>query len=147
MKLKLKLNNKGYMLVEIILAFSIAMGITYFITDLTIKLKNKNDDLVVKTLVSTDRGIIYNTIMKDLYNTEGEINCEYIEGKMSIDTDNNIFKYNEFVNIVNEYTELKYTPDDEEYCSYNDGTIKIKIDLDVPQLKENFDVNIEYSKK
>ena len=35
-------NNKGYMLVEIILASVIAFGITYFIVDLTIKLKNKN---------------------------------------------------------------------------------------------------------
>ena len=58
-----RLNNKGYMLVEIILASAIAMGIAYFITDLTIKLKNKNDDLLVKTLVSTDQAIIYNTIM------------------------------------------------------------------------------------
>ena len=53
--MKLKLNNKGYMLVEIILASALAFGLTFFIIDLTIKLKNKNDDLVVETLISTDR--------------------------------------------------------------------------------------------
>ena len=34
-----KLNNKGYMLVEIILAFVIAMGVVYFMFELIIKLK------------------------------------------------------------------------------------------------------------
>ena len=47
-----KLNNKGYMLVEIILASVIAFGVAYFILDLVIKLKNKNDDLFVDTPVS-----------------------------------------------------------------------------------------------
>lgn len=138
------------MLVEIILAFSIAMGVTYFITDLTIKLKNKNDDIVVKTLVSTDQAIIYNTIMDDLYDTDDEINCDYIDGKMIVDS--NVFKYIKgeddiFTNIVNEYTELKYEKGNENYCSYEDNTIKIKIELDVPQLKDDFDVNIEYKVK
>ena len=58
-----KLNNKGYMLVEIILASVIAFGVAYFILDLVIKLKNKNDDLFVDTLARTDQAIITNTII------------------------------------------------------------------------------------
>ena len=82
------------MLVEIILASVIAMGIAYFITDLTIKLKNKNDDLLVKTLVSTDQAIIYNTIMKDLYNVNSSFSCDNIK----ISVDDNKFQYNSFYN-------------------------------------------------
>ena len=63
-----KLNNKGYMLVEIILASVIAFGVAYFLLDLVIKLKNKNDDLFVDTLARTDQAIITNTIMRDIYN-------------------------------------------------------------------------------
>ena len=66
------------MLVEIILASAIAMGIAYFITDLTIKLKNKNDDLLVKTLSSpvpeiSNINILFSTLffkliyIKDLF--------------------------------------------------------------------------------
>ena len=37
-----KLNNKGYMLIEIILAFVIAMGIAYFMFELITVKQNKN---------------------------------------------------------------------------------------------------------
>ena len=43
-----KMNNKGYMLVEIILAFSITFTLLYFMMDLVLKIKNKNDDLLVE---------------------------------------------------------------------------------------------------
>ncbi len=59
-----KLNNKGYLLVEIILASALAVGMAYFMIRLTINVKNKNDDLLVKSLTSTDQGIIYNYFMK-----------------------------------------------------------------------------------
>lgn len=135
---KLHLNNKGYMLVEIILASVIAMGIAYFITDLTIKLKNKNDDLLVKTLVATDQAIIYNTIMKDLYNQGSAFSCE------NISVSGNVFKYKGFTNIVSEYAKLKYNTS--TGCTYNSGNVKIKIELDVPQLSDDFDVNIKFKK-
>ena len=47
---KIKLNNKGYLLVEIIVAAALAMTVAWFLTDLTIKLKNKNDDEYVSTV-------------------------------------------------------------------------------------------------
>ena len=86
------MNNKGYMLVEIILASALAMIVAYFVIELTIKLKNKNDDLLVKTLVATDQAIIYNTIMKDLNSLES-VDCDYINGKISIDKNKNTFSY------------------------------------------------------
>lgn len=138
--MRLRLNNKGYMLVEIILATAIAMGIAYFLTDLTIKLKNKNDDLLVKTLVYTDQAIIYNTIMKDLYNSTDMINCDYIKNKINIDKDNNVFTYDSFTNIVSEYAVVENFS-----CSVNDNVLKINIPINVKQLPDDdFNVNINY---
>ena len=62
-----KLDNKGYMLVEIVLASALAVGFAYFLLDLTIKLKNKNDDLFVSTVVLTDQAIIKLGIYELLY--------------------------------------------------------------------------------
>ena len=59
-----KMNNKGYMLVEIIMAFVITFGILYFMMDLIINIKNKNDDLLVETIVKTDSSIITNKLME-----------------------------------------------------------------------------------
>ena len=42
----MKLNKKGYMLVEIILASALAFGLAYFILELTLKVKEKDDDLI-----------------------------------------------------------------------------------------------------
>lgn len=119
-----RLNNKGYMLVEIILAFGIAMTIMYFITELTIKVKNKNDDLLVRTLTATDQAIIYNMIMDNIY-AGGTFSCtsSMFSGKK--------FTYNSKSVIVNEYV-------DEFSC---DGTKKIKIKVNaLPDY--NFDVVI-----
>lgn len=125
-----RLNNKGYMLVEIILASVLAMVVTYFLTDLTIKLKNKNDDLLVKTLVATDQAIIYNTIMRDLYKDSGTFKCSDIK------VSGNSFTYKGFTNIVTEYAKLGAV-------NYNNNGITIQ--LSVPQLPdENFDIKIPY---
>ena len=132
------MNNKGYMLVEIILASALAMIVAYFVIELTIKLKNKNDDLLVKTLVSTDQAIMYNTIMSDVYNSENTVNCAYIDSKLDIDTDKNVFKYGEFTNVVSEYATIgDYT------CVDNNSSIILNIPMEVKQLPDdNFDVEI-----
>lgn len=142
--MKKRLNNKGYMLVEIVLASVLAVMVAYFITDLTIKLKNKNDDLLVKTLVYTDQAIIYNTIMKDLYsdNYPDGVSCDDIASKMSINTDNKIFKYDGFTNIVSKYAEL-FNSSCLDYEDYIQLTIPIKVN----QLSnDNFNVNIKFKK-
>ena len=99
-----KLNNKGYMLVEIILASVIAFGVAYFILDLVIKLKNKNDDLFVDTLARTDQAIITNTIMRDIYNKNTQFSCENILNNISVE--DNKFKYKETIIEVNKYTTI-----------------------------------------
>jgi len=131
-----RLNNKGYMLVEIILAFVLAMTIMYFITELTIKVKNRNDDLLVRTLTATDQTIIYNIIMNEIYNgtfNKNLIECELIEGDSVIDSIKKkgyIFEYNDKKLILNDYV------DSCAYVSANES-----IEIKVNQLpKENFDI-------
>lgn len=128
-----RLNNRGYVLIEIILASAIAFGIAYFILDLTIKLKNKNDDLVVRTLTQTDRGIITNRFMS--YMVDDNFSCDNVK---IVD---NTIKYNdEVIDIVNKYAKL------ENYnCSITSNRVNLKFFIKVRQLeKENFNVDINY---
>ena len=66
----MKLNRKGYMLVEMILAATIAMAIAYYLLNLTYKFKDKNEDIYNTTALVTDKILITKNIMNDL---EGKI--------------------------------------------------------------------------
>ena len=130
-----KLNNKGYMLVEIILASVIAFGVAYSVINLTIKLKNKNDDLLVETQVVTDQSIITNKLMKYIKEENKDFDCDLVT------IDDKTIKYkNDIIDIVNDYTTIG-----EITRNCNDKEISIYIPLTVKQLSnKNFDVNINY---
>ena len=66
----MKLNKKGYMLVEIVIAFGIAMAIAYYLMNLTYKFKNTNEDI---NLLNNDSTI-------QLNDSENYILQEYIDG-------------------------------------------------------------------
>ena len=132
-----KLNNKGYMLVEIILASVIAFGVAYFILDLVIKLKNKNDDLFVDTLARTDQAIITNTIMRDIYNKNTQFSCENILNNISVE--DNKFKYNDTIIIeVNKYTTIGTI--NCEVTSTN--LIELNIPLTVKTTEKSYNISI-----
>ena len=131
-----KLNNKGYMLVEIILASVIAFGVAYFILDLVIKLKNKNDDLFVDTLARTDQAIITNTIMRDIYNKNTQFSCENILNNISVE--DNKFKYKDTIIEVNKYTTIGDI--DCEVTSTN--LIKLNIPLTVKTTQKSYNISI-----
>ena len=125
-----RLNNKGYMLVEIILAFALAMTIMYFISELTIKVKNKNDDVLVRTLTATDQAIIYNMIMREIYaGNVSDFSCsdDFIE------KENKKFTYKGKSVILNEYVDVFKCDDN------NNKKIKIIVNA-LPN--DNFDVVI-----
>lgn len=61
-----KLNNKGYMLVEIILASVIAFSVAYYLINLTFKFKDQNMDLYNLTAIETAKINITKNIMNDL---------------------------------------------------------------------------------
>ena len=146
-----KLNNKGYMLVEIILAVSLAMGIGYFLIDLTLKVKNSNDDLLVESLVKTDQGIIYNMIMKDVYkDILANPNIEIDVGNIFENID--IKKVNEEEGKKSQY-KVEYKGQVvivTDYAVVGEKTIennKITIPITVKQLPdENFDVIMYFAK-
>lgn len=132
-----KLNNKGYMLVEIILASVIAFGVAYFILDLVIKLKNKNDDLFVDTLARTDQAIITNTIMRDIYNKNTQFSCENILNNISVE--DNKFKYNDTINDTIIIEVNKYTTIGTINCK--DTLLNIPLTVNATQKSYNISIN------
>ena len=62
----MKLNKKGYMLVEIVIASVLAMSIAYFLLNLTYKFKNKNEDIQQSYIYTKDKVLITKNIMSDL---------------------------------------------------------------------------------
>ena len=62
----MKLNKKGYMLVEIIVASVLAMSIAYYLLNLTYKFKNTNEDLYQSYSYMNDKILITKNIMNDL---------------------------------------------------------------------------------
>jgi len=61
-----KLNRKGYITVEILIASIIAVVIAVFLIELTVKLVSKTDDVYVDTILTTDKVLITNQIMDDI---------------------------------------------------------------------------------
>ncbi len=132
----LRLNNKGYLLVEIILASVLAIGMAYFMISLTIKVKDRNDDLLVKNLTSADQGIIYNFFMEKIYTNPPEA-IDF--NSISIDSTKKVLSYkNNVVVRLNKYATfgtLKNEPSNKR--------IIIPIVINNNQLNnENFDVII-----
>lgn len=78
----MKLNRKGYLTVEIILASTIAFAIAFFLIEITVKLVSKTDDVYHETVIAYDDAIIINNIkekIKDyIIETDGLdlVNCE-----------------------------------------------------------------------
>lgn len=62
----MRLNRKGYMLVEIIIATVLAASITYFLLNLTYKFKNTNEDIFQAYTYTKVKMLITKNIMADL---------------------------------------------------------------------------------
>ena len=128
----MKLNNRGYMLVEIILASALAFGMAYFMISMTVKLKNKNDDMLIETLVSTDQTIIMNGIMRELKGND----CTTVESKLMIQN-KKVLIDGSVIDVVNDYTTVG-----DLTCSENTNVVSITLPLTVEQMKDK-DFNVE----
>ena len=62
----MKLNRRGYLTVEVILASVVAVAIALFLMEITIKLVNITDDAYVDTELLTDRVLIIKNIKEKL---------------------------------------------------------------------------------
>ena len=58
----MKLNRKGYLTVEIILASAVAFAIAFFLMEITVKLVSKTDDVYHETIITYDDAIMINNI-------------------------------------------------------------------------------------
>ena len=65
-----RLNNKGYMLVEIIIASVLAFSVAYYLLNLTYDFKDKNEDVYFSTATLSDKINITKNIMNDLEGKE-----------------------------------------------------------------------------
>ena len=131
----MKLNKKGYMLVEIILASALAFGLAFFIIDLVIRLKNKNDDLLVETLITTDKTIITNKLMSYAKSETKNFDCN----KLTI-TGNTVKYKDEIINIITDYANVG-----ELSCSTKAGKVSITIPISVPQMpNKDYDITFDY---
>ncbi|MGM9875943.1 MAG: hypothetical protein ACI310_01800 [Bacilli bacterium] len=61
-----KLNRKGYMTVEIIIASVIAFAIAFFLMEITIKLVDISDNEYVNTNFMTDKALIMKNVKKNI---------------------------------------------------------------------------------
>lgn len=81
-----RLNNKGYMLVEIIVASVIAFSVAYYLLNLTYKFKDKSEDIYYSTTMLSDKINITKNIMNDLEKISDKNSLVFDE-----DTNNNTY--------------------------------------------------------
>lgn len=62
----MKLNRKGYLTVEIILASAVAFAIAFFLMEITVKLVSKTNDVYHETVIAYDDAIIINNIKEKI---------------------------------------------------------------------------------
>ena len=147
-----KLNNKGYLTVEIILAATIAFTIAFFLIEITVNFSNASDNYYVDTIFLTDKSLIIDNIktrIQDDIDDKGIIkgvNCNnkictitYENGSSELKYENNSIKYNEYskeIKNVN-YEGMSVSG------SFNEGDyIKIVVKFDNVYTNNNYDINI-----
>ena len=70
-----KLNRRGYLTIEIVLASTLAFTIAFFLIDLTIKFANKTDDIQLDTLYITDNALLIENI-REVINIDKDAEVE-----------------------------------------------------------------------
>lgn len=79
----MKLNNKGYLIVEVVLAGALTFTMAYFLINLTLKIRNRADDVNVETVMLNDKTVITNEIMNDVIDDKVS-SVEYITNGIRI---------------------------------------------------------------
>ena len=161
-----KMNNKGYMIVEIIVASVLAMTIAYFLFDLVIKLKEKYDYVQTDTILTADKTVITNEILGDLYNKKIKEACvdsgamKYIIEestgeiplKLSYDSVNKIIKYEDvtdpnnpkviYQKKFNDKLQIITTNNPNVECDQSNNIASFIIKADTLTSKKNYNINI-----
>ena len=145
-------NKKGYMLVELILASAITFAMSYFVIDLTLKIKEKNDDLIIETLVATDRAILANSMMKEVmaaYASGLGVECQskYVNQGSASDNEKAFSYFADKKLIFNKYMDFYNNESNPNDCKddKNNKTFKYTVHISVKEMPDkNFDVPLIY---
>lgn len=138
----IKLDRKGYMTVEIIIASVIAFSIAFFLMEITMKLVDITDNEYVNTNFMTDKALVMNNIRRDLesdikkYGQIDSINCNDNYCNISFENSSNDSETRNIV-IDNDNSTIEYTD--------NENIIYSKIlDSGMNNMSLNGDLSDEY---
>lgn len=125
-----KLNRKGYITVEILLASIISAVIAVFLIELTVKLVSKTDDAYVDTLLTTDKALIIKNIKE---NIETDINTYGIIQSITCSTNDCI---NCIISFENNSKTISISDEEINYClSANNCTYEKKLNNALSNIK------------
>lgn len=161
------LRNKGYLLVEIIVAFTIAMIMVYFLLEIVINLKNLNEDYYVDTKLENDKTLMTKHVMDDVNQYElVEVNKsgntvlltfkdDDREFTKKLSIDDKMFMYGEFDTATNRYdNDTLFTKTFDTSLNVENPTIEVLcyknnryVDCDGTGDEEHKQLNIEFSAK
>jgi len=141
------LNNKGYMLVEIIVSSVIALTMAYFLMEITIKMVNKNNDYYVDSVLLTDKLVVTKEIMDDINNkvlinvrvSNNQVDLEFNDGPKSliIDTSNKSITYGSYEKKLSDELNISGLN-----ISTNNNILTISFDAYTNYSNENYGINI-----
>lgn len=159
-----RLNRKGYLTIEIILASVTAVVIAFFLIDLTMKLVDTTDNAYIDTVLITDKALIMKNIKENLendmssYNGIGKVECAsntceiYFDKSYSrsmqlitrkLVVENNTVKYTDYDdNIIYEKKIDSILSNISLTSTNNNGYYNFKISGENIFIKENYDINI-----
>lgn len=127
----MKLNNKGYMLVEIIVASVIALVMAYFLIDITIRLVNKNNDYYVESTLLTDKSLVTKEIMEDISDSRIILTSVNKKSDTSVDL---TFKYYNNDTDFYEFTKTITIDNDTKIITYGEYSKKLSKDLNIKSI-------------
>lgn len=142
-----KLNNKGYLTIEIILASVMTFAIAFFLIEITVKLVNKTDDYNIGTLFTTDKALIIKNI-KQRIDKEGSISninknsdtlCTIGTKDLTINNDNRTITYGDYTKKINDSIKGDITI---TKCLKQNEYIVVQININDIFTDESRDINI-----
>ena len=142
------LNNKGYMLVEIIVSSVIALTMAYFFMEITIKMVNKNNDYYVDSVLFSDKLVVTKEIMDDINNkvlinvskvSNNQVDLTFNDGSKSliIDTSNKSITYGSYKKKLSDELNISGLN-----ISTNNNILTISFDAYTNYSNENYGINI-----
>lgn len=143
-----KLNRKGYMAVEIILASVVSITIAVFLIDITVKLVNKTDDYHVDTVFVNDKALIIKNIKEEIQNdinSNGIITSISCSGNScNIGYENGVSKE---LSINQETSEISYSSYTKKIDTRLSGEVSISGNMsgDKPSDSKYIVINIKFS--